>query len=286
MKYKEFIIQNYPNGFTFEPMAIRLLEEKAGIGKWDDETIDNLKAQAVRRQDGIYVFSEQIADEKTRREIVNTAEEWIATFGCFSLNTLQQRFQLKIQNLSDNILDFERFLDRLQEYEAYKHTWHNQNKSVARFTRAIGVAKDVALERIVSQIENVINVQLHATEYDIIEKIPALDTNLLSTIVKDRLPLVMKTESDGLVWYLKQEMSIPDDFGDKITEAIEQLEAVNVPVSEEALHVVLSLAYQANFNTTYQITDKKTFRNLVEQHYKGERREWKGGIFRQIETTK
>jgi hypothetical protein len=155
MKYKEFIIQNYPNGFIFEPMAIRLLEEKAGIGKWDDEVIDNLKTQAVKRQDGIYVFPEQIADEKTRREIVNTAEEWIATFGCFSLNVLRQRFQLKIQNLSDNILDFERFLDRLQEYEAYKHTYYSQNKSVTRFTRAVGVAKDVALERIVSQIENV-----------------------------------------------------------------------------------------------------------------------------------
>jgi hypothetical protein len=128
----------------------------------------------------------------------------------------------------------------------------------------------------------VINEQLHATEYDIIEKIPALDTNLLSAIVKDRLPLVMKTESDGLVWYLKQEISIPDDFGEKVATAIEQLEAVNVPVSEEALHVVLSLAYQANFNATYQITDKKTFRNLVEQHYNGEQREWKGSVFRLI----
>jgi hypothetical protein len=45
------------------------------------------------------------------------------------------------------------------------------------------------------------------------------------------------------------------------------------------MHILLSLEYQTNFFETYQIPDKKTFRQLIDQQYQGEAREWKSGVF-------
>lgn len=281
-KHKAFLIKNYPNGFTFEPMTIRLLEAKANLGKWDDDIIDDLKNQIITRtMDNVYLFPEQIADSNTRIEVVNTAEKWIKDFGCFSLNALRERFQFRIKNLpDDDIFGFERFLELLHEYDAYRTAWHPPlPPGKTRLTRAVGANKEIVMKKLASCIEELID-ELHVpTEGQLLEKIPALDSTLLSTITKERLPFVMKTEYDGCTWYSKKETSIPVDLSEKIASCIQQIEAVDMLVTEDTLLILLSLVYQTNFMKSYHIPDNRSFRTLIEQHYDGEKRRWSRGVF-------
>jgi hypothetical protein len=280
MKYKEFVIKNYPNGFTFEPMAMRLIEEKAGIGQWDAEVIDELKSHAVKRQDGVYVFPEQITDEEIQLQMIDAAEDWIERFGCFSLSVLRQQFEYKIKNLSDHIEDFETFFNSLYGNEPYKSVWYNTPKGRIRFTRDAETSKDDALKTMTQRIETIIGENYGTvTEYTILEQIPALDAEWLAAIIKDHLPEIVKTVHDGLTCYQRQEeLGIPEDFAETVSIIVHQLEDIDLLVCEVALHTVLSEYYRINFNKTYQL-EWKDFRRLVAQHYQGERREWKNGIF-------
>ena len=284
LKYKQFIIQNNPCGFTLEPMAVRLLEAKADLGKWGDDVIDGLKTQAVKLKQSIgdvYLFPEQIADKNTQNEVVNTAKEWIKNFGCFSLNALHQRFQLRIQNLStDDIVAFENFLELLHKYKPYSIVWHPpQPPGKTRLVRANDVDRAVAIRKLAHNIEKLINEHFTLTEGQLFEYIPALDSTLLSTIIKEYLPFVLKTENIGCIWYNKKESSLPDDLSEKIVSCIQQIESVDCPVHEDALQLMLSLAYQTNFMKSYHIPDKRSFKNLIEQKYYGEKRKWKSHVF-------
>ncbi|MDR0611479.1 MAG: hypothetical protein LBG58_15330 [Planctomycetaceae bacterium] len=277
MNHKEFLIEHYPNGFTFEPMSLRLLEERIGNGKWNDEIIKELQEQAFERSDGVYFFPEQIADDETCLNILITADDWIDRYGCFSLNALWQKYLPHIKNLTDNICDFEIFLVKLQLYKCF-----NVYPVGIRLARAIGTDRKLTEQKLVKHIQDRLDENYGtATEHDILNHIPALDADLLSAIVKNYLPEVLQTEINGIICYQQQEVvGIPEDLTEKINETIIQIEAVKLPVSEDAMHVILSLTYQTNFNETYQIPNKKTFRQLIDQHYHGEAREWKGGQFK------
>lgn len=280
-KYKEFIIQNRPNGFIFEPMAVRLLENESGFGKWTDDVLDALMIQMVQRKvDGMYFFPEQIAETETQIEMFIVAEEWIKNYGCFSLNALRQRFQLRIQNLTDDMPFFEDFLKMLPEHDAYSVVWHPPlPPGKTRLVRAIGANKDIAIEKLVSHIKDIIDEKYTLTEGQLIDYIPALDSTLLATLIKEHLPLVIKKEYDSCVWYCKNEIPIPDDLTEKIASCIQQVEALELPVNENALHLLLSLAYQTNFMQTYGIANTRSFKTLIERHYRGVERRWKGGVF-------
>lgn len=279
-KYKTFIVQNRANGFTLEPMAIRLLESQANFGKWGDSVIADLKTKAIKRNtDGVYFFPEQIADKKTRKDIVDTSKEWIKTFGCFSLNSLFGRFQHKIRNIFDDISDFENFLNILEEDETYKTIWYPPMTGKTRLVRAVKTGKETAIKIMKWHIEKLFDEQDTITESSLLEHIPALDPALLSSVVKEYLPNVSKQKNNDLLWYCRQHLSIPPDLSEKIISCIQQIENVDLPVSIAALQLLLSLAYQTHFMKTFDIADNKAFRTLVDQHYSGKERRWSGGVF-------
>ncbi|MGL6194534.1 MAG: hypothetical protein ACRC2T_06890 [Thermoguttaceae bacterium] len=281
-KHKKFIIDNRPSGFTIEPMAIRLLESQANLGEWDDTVIEYLTIVAIRRADGVYFFPEQIADKKTQKEIVDTAEQWISKFCCFSLNSLREKFLSRTKNLSDDIADFENFLNALalQEFEckAYESVWHPPQPHKTRLIRAVGVSKDVVLIKLKGHIEELIEARCSLPEVQLLEHIPALDSDLLWEIVKEHLPHLTKQKHDGLTWYCKYSL-FPDDLSETITQCIQQLDNIDFPVHEDAMQLLLSLQYETNFMKTYNVADNKAFRALVSQHYDGADRKWKGNVF-------
>lgn len=284
-KHKTFIIQSYPNGFSFEPMAIRLLESQANLGRWDDNVITALKAKAIKRNmDNVYFFPEQIASKKNRKDILDTADEWIKIFGCFSLAALRNRFQHIIHNLSDDILDFECFLSALQDNEEYKTIWYPPMPvGRTRLVRDIRNDKEAATKLMASHIEELFDERDTIAEASILERIPALDSALLSAIVKEHLPFVTQQKNSDLLWYCRQCLSIPIDLSEKILSCVQQIENVDFPVSEPALQLLLSLAYQTHFLNTYNVGSGKAFRALIAQHFNAEERKWVGGIFSAVQ---
>jgi hypothetical protein len=121
-------------------------------------------------------------------------------------------------------------------------------------------------------------------ETELLMKMPALDPLLLSVIIKHFLPHVLKMETNGLICFSHIEsLGLPDDFSATLSEAVLKLESLSLRVSETSLHTALSLAYGVNFNYVYQILDRKTFRNIVTQYFKGETQHvWTQGVFSEV----
>ncbi|MDR0705543.1 MAG: hypothetical protein LBF88_11220 [Planctomycetaceae bacterium] len=274
---KQLIIGKYPNGFSFEPTALRLLEGKIGYIP-EENDLAEMKQEMFQRQDGVYLFCEHVANEKTRKEIINTAEEWIRDFGCFSLEVLRDRYSLKIENLLNDIVCFEDFLKQLHYPDSvYKTTWFSSDKF--RIARSVGVKCEAAIAKLTQCIEKIIDQKYCAADYEIIEEIPALNNALLLAVIKDKMPYIIATENNGTMCFQLAENHIPDDLNEKIHEAVNKLEFVNLEITQEALHTVLSLLYQKNFNETYLLPDMKTFRKIIERYYNCTNRIWKNNIF-------
>jgi predicted house-cleaning noncanonical NTP pyrophosphatase (MazG superfamily) len=129
-------------------------------------------------------------------------------------------------------------------------------------------------------IEKIIEEEKYcAADYEIIEKIPALNTDLLIAVIKDEMKEIIETNDNGTTYFQLIKNHFPDNLNDKIHEAINKLNSVNLEITQDALHVVLSLLYQKNFNETYSLHDMKKFRKIIEQHYNGADRNWKNNIF-------
>ena len=78
-------------------------------------------------------------------------------------------------------------------------------------------------------------------------------------------------------------LGLPDDFESALTETLDELAALDLTPTEDALHVALSLRFGFNFNVQYNLTETKTYRRLIELNYTGATpRRWKGGVFGKI----
>ncbi len=275
-------------------MALRLLEAEAKLGNWDEQVIDDLRAETFRRTDGVCFFADQIADDETQQEIDDLAEDWLNTFGCFSLDALRVRFESRIQHVSDDTANFECFLNMYQGYKIVSY-------GKTRLVRDHEVSKQEALGKMSSHIERCLDTD-GSSEIQLLERIPALDAGLLSGIVKECLQRVAKRDVGGLIWYCKQASVVfPDDLCVSIFQSVQQLENLDLPVDINSLSILLSLRYQTNFRKTYQIADDKEFRKFVSLGYDVVRsgllqsdpdsaeafpscdsikeRKWKGGVF-------
>jgi hypothetical protein len=62
---------------------------------------------------------------------------------------------------------------------------------------------------------------------------------------------------------------LPDDLSEKIREAIKKIEEINMQVTLDSLHFMLSSVYQTNFNETYSIPDMREFKRIIRQYYEG-----------------
>jgi|GEM_PF-7069197 len=76
------LTREYPNGVSFEPMAVRLLRKKA---PFTDSQIERLKAEMFQLGNGLWVSSKMISDNKSRLTFAEKANEWLKQYGCFSV---------------------------------------------------------------------------------------------------------------------------------------------------------------------------------------------------------
>lgn len=284
-RVRQVILNEYPNGVIFSPMSNRLMEDRMGIA-FDETVLTTLRKEMFRRFDDVWLFPEMVASEEIQHQIMNTLMMWLTDYGCFSISALSQQVAFKLHNLSDDIKEFENFLLFL----AVGHTNAPQLKTRTwKGVRIVylrgGVDLTTVMARLGHNIEAVLDVAGGTvTETDLLMKIPALDAALLSTVVKDFLPHIFKTEMNGLICFSYIEnLGLPDDFSMQLSETVLQLEALSLDVSETALHTALSLAYGINFNHVYQISDKKTFRNIVAQNFNGKTPHvWSRGVFLEV----
>jgi hypothetical protein len=283
-RVRQVILNEYPNGVIFSPMSNRLFENKVGIIL--DEAMQNaLRKQMFRREDNVWLFPEMVANREIQDKIVNTLVGWLTEFGCFSISALRQQVAFEVHNLPDDIKEFEKFLLFLISEYTIASQIKTRTFSGVRIVRSRVADLNTAMTRLGHNIEVVLDAAGGiVTETELLMEIPALDAVLLSAVVKDFLPHIFKTEMNGLICFSHVEsLGLPDDFSTQLSETVQKLETLNLDVSETALHTALSLAYRINFSHVYQISDKKTFRNVVAQYFKGETPHvWSRGVFLEV----
>jgi len=76
------LAQDYPNGFTFDTTTVRLLTDRAGVSI-DEDIQAKLKQKMFRRSDNLYFLIDTVADRKTRKKIVDNADDLLVKLRVF-----------------------------------------------------------------------------------------------------------------------------------------------------------------------------------------------------------
>ena len=83
------LAQECPNGVSFDPMAVRLLRQKAPFEDWK---IEDLKAAMFQLGSGLWFSRKMISDDESRLAFDGQAMEWLMEYGCFSVERLFRDF--------------------------------------------------------------------------------------------------------------------------------------------------------------------------------------------------
>lgn len=282
----ESIIQNYPNGIVFSTTAIRLLSGKLGFSI-DEHMQVEIQRQMFKCADGIWFFPDAIADNNSQQQILINAAQWLKRWHFFSISALYESAYSLISDKCDNLDNFESFYNYLASTDPALNntrtvTWWNMFRVVR--------TKDISCDTAFSQISGnnlkplIDNAGGVLSESDLLCEFPALDSGLLTAIIRDYMPWVFKTEIGGLVCFQNEyHMGLSGDFKDRLVAVINKLVEIRIPLSDDNINTALSLELNVNFCEEYNIPDKKTFRRLIERHYIEEpARIWLGGLFVEV----
>jgi len=281
-KIKDILLREYPNGFKLEPTTVRLLKPLCD-NDWDDFTETELEANTFCRKDNIRLFPEQITDTETQQYIVDTVERLLNEYGCFSLTRLHHDVKERLRNLSDDIADFESFLQFIMPQRLLKITNLEINSSKkVRVVRLEELSLPESLEFLAHEVKTIITEHGgNVSEYDLLERVPVLDAALLHGTVNECLPDISRHKIGRADVFFRQNSTydVPDDFADQLTKTVEQLKSLDIPVTVQALHTAISLHYKYNFMAAYQMTNESEFRDFIKQCYQGTSHCWKSGVF-------
>jgi hypothetical protein len=269
---------DYPNGFTFDTTAVRLLSEKSGV-EVDSGIQTALKRSLFCRDDGIYFVLDIVANAKTRKEIREAADMFLDDYGCFEVSEL---YALFINSLN------EKSIDGLKNFETFYQFINRRDvRCVSHYGTRIVRVQDKGIHDLLASIaQKIIDITRNEfggviSEDDLRKRFPAFGADLLANIIKEHAEELIKTGINGIVCYQTLDtLGLSDEFSVALTETLSEIDDLGLLPSEEALHTALSLRMGLNFKAEYNIPDDNTFRRLIAAYCKeAPKREWTRGIF-------
>ena len=274
---------DYANGFRFNESTLRLFAEKIGFAL-DAATVARMKKEMFCRDD-LYFLPETVADLKTTSEIIATVGDWLRRFEMFDLSRLYERFESRLNAAAiRNLEDFERYV----AFSYNDSTIRCFDKWKARFLRVGGRSQKELFTALFERLrERVAEEGGTLDEYALTDAFPAFTFDELSRVAKESgEELVVTAINDVACVQTFDALGLPDDFESALTATLDELAALDLTPTEDALHVALSLRFGFNFNVQYNLTETKTYRRLIELNYTGTTpRRWKGGVFGEISET-
>lgn len=269
---------DYPNGFTFDTTAVRLLSEKSGM-EVDNGVQIALKRSLFCRDDGIYFLLDVVANVKTRKEILEFADMLLDDYGCFEASEL---YVLFINSLN------EKCNDGLKNFEAFYQFINRRDvRCVSHYgTRIVHVQNKGIHDLLAGIAQKIINITHNEfggviSEDDLRKRFPIFGADLLANIIKEHAEELIKTGINGIVCYQTLDtLGISDEFSVALAKTLSEIDDLGLLPSEEVLHTTLSLRMGLNVKAEYNIPDDKTFRRLIAAYYKeAPKREWNRGVF-------
>jgi len=254
------LAREYPNGVSFEPMAVRLLLQKA---QFENCQIEDLKASMFQLGSGLWFSREMISDDKHQLAFERQVLEWLREYGCFSVERLFRDF-----------------------CGVFRHIATTEDCAV--FLRHLGFSVNLLgkavhfcflpppnLDASLAAISETISELLEEADgmlalNDIEASMPHVTADALESIRAQFLPGVHNTEVGGVpCWCSTDAIYLPEDFSEKLTTIIDTLVKLDEKVTAAKLELALKLVYQARFREEYALLDNDTFMCVCAKHYQG-----------------
>jgi hypothetical protein len=256
----QVLLREYPNGVSFDPMALRLVRQKVQL---EDSQIEDLKAQMFQMGDELWFSREMISEDSALLALEEQAEAWLTAYCCFAVKKLFARFGADLRHVTTpaNLAAF-------LEYEGFRvATWGKNCVFCFQSQRILGECLADFSKTITEQLADAGGmVALHEIE----EAMPHLTADALSGIRMSFMPEVHEVEIGGLTcWRSAQAIPLPEDFAEKVTDAVDSLVALGERVTAARLQFALNLAYRIHFREEYGLKDNGAFMRVCGKHYQG-----------------
>ncbi len=249
-----------PDGVSFDPMALRLLRQKVPL---EDLQIEDLKAGMFQRVDGRWFSGDMISDFETRVAFQDRAQDWVMEHGCFSVERLMERFRGVLRHIATP-----EDCARLLRYLGF--TVEGMREKGGLFC----VEGDWKTK--LAELENELATRLEEAGgtlplHEIEEAMPHLTAEALESVRAQFLPDVHFTEIGGVpCWRSADAIPLPEDFAEKLTNAVDTLVALKEKVSAANLEFALNLCYCIHFRVEFALPDNGAFMRVCAKHYQGE----------------
>lgn len=252
------LTQEYPNGVSFTPMALRLIRQKV---PFEDCQIESLKIAMFQIEDGRWFSHKMIVDAHSLVVLEKQATAWLNEYGCFSIERLFEDYRGVLRHIATPGA-CALFLRHIGFHVTTRRT-------VGNFCILPSLDLDGALKAIAEMIaEWIENADGILACYEIEQAMPNLDIEALEDIRLQFLPEVHKAEiGEILCWRTAEAVILPEDFSEKLISIVDTLTILNLPVSDKNLEFALNLFYRTRFREEYGLQDTKTFVRVCYEHY-------------------
>ncbi len=249
-----------PNGVSFDPMALRLLRQKIQFENWQ---IKELKTKMFQLGNGLWFSPEMISDNESLNKLVLQVAKWLVEHRCFSVKRLFDDFCTDLFNISTPE-DCAKFLRHLGFFTAEWGKVGHFCFLPPRLEEGL-LAVSHAVTRRLEEGNGAL------TFHEIEQGMPYLTAEALEGIRAQFLPDVHSAEVGGIAcWCSTEAIHLPEDFGEKVTTAVDTLVELNEKVSVAKLEFALNLFYRTHFREEYALRDNDTFVRVCDKHYQGE----------------
>lgn len=256
----ELLVREYPNGVSFDPMAVRLLRRKMPI---EDSQIKNIQDKMFQLDNGLWFSSEMVSGNDSREALCEQALAWVIEYGYFAVEKLFQSFYEDFFNLATPE-DFAAFLRHLGFSVA-----KGEKDDFYCFDPPPGLAD--CLTATSKEISNLLEKADGTLTLDEVGgTMPHLTAEALEGIRAKFLPEVHVAEVGGVpCWCFMEAIYLPEDFSEKLTTIVDTLVALNEKISSAKLEFALNLFYRTRFREEYALLDDDTFIHICAKHYQG-----------------
>ncbi|WP_306549127.1 hypothetical protein [Desulfobulbus sp.] len=254
------LAREYPNGVSFDPMAVRLLRQKIPFENWQ---IGELKAAMFQLESGLWFSREMISDDDSHLKLEGQAIEWLMEHGCLSVERLSEDFCGVLPRIGapEVCAAFLRHLGfTVSAWGKGRYFCFPPQSNLDESLAAIS-------ERIAGLLEEA---EGTLTFHEIKQAMPHLTAEALESIRAQFLLEVHATEVGGVpCWCSTEAIHLPEDFSGKLTTIADTLVALEERVSVANLEFALNLLYRIRFREEYALTDNVVFIRVCAKYYQG-----------------
>ena len=272
----EAIARTYPYGTRLDALTLQVLNSSL------DREVTEAEADAVKQAmfcaaDGNYHVPSSICPEAVRREMLEQAQEWLASHGAFAAARWRElyRERLNLHSLETDFLAFARqyLLPQLPELCT---EGEGEAALIADADRPLADLRKLWADELVQSLRDAEPL----TREEVLKRFAWLTAEHLLELELPEDELLIRYEQEGReYWTLLSSLGFEADFPQVLEEAIEALEEEEAPVTLSSIAAKLEDGYGfTSFYESYALSDR-AFKAIVDACTAESGRTWQRGFY-------